>query len=170
MNRLPTKKNQEVKVLVSTTAPDYSSNALTEVTLPRDTNGDGTDDDFTQKVMIPNNSIWFKPKKEGQRIISFSIGDKGENYRYRSIYRFRRENGNIVDWTETRLAFAKDLFSNKDLVVFPYEITKGDVDKNYEFIIGAPSKGKGTGIHFYFLALAGANETGGDDDEEEGTV
>ena len=186
-DRIPTGKNVKVSAIDVTVAPNYSQEKdadgnylyLTEVTLPRDTDGDGEDDDFSRKILIPKNSIWFRPSNTGQCFISFMVNDLGGSERYRSIYRFARdEDGNIDGdtWTETRLVFKKQApFNNKELAVFFYEISEADIEAGYEFLIGAPtlkpneSSGVAEGIYFYFLALAGASTDGGGDDDDDTT-
>ena len=192
-DRIPTSDNAKVSAIDVTVAPNYSQEKdadgnylyLTEVTLPRDTDGDGEDDDFSEKILIPKNTVWFKPLNSGQCLISFMVNDLGGGERYRSIYRFKRDADGNIDgstWTETRLVFKKQApFNNKELAVFFYEVSESDIQGEYEFLIGAPTLKQGEdkksdeGIYFYFLALAGAGNTGGgsntpgggDDDEQE---
>ena len=167
-DRIPTGKNQSVQLLTVTDVPDRSD--LQEVVLERDSEGNAI-----RTTTIPKNSVWFKPSDAGQCVISFTVGQMNESVRYRSIYRFNRdEHGNIQNWSETKLAFKnKAPFGNKSLAVFLFEITEEDVSEGneYEFIVGA-SEDPGL-IYFYFLALAGAGddgngdgETGGDGEEE----
>ena len=78
---------------------------------------------------------------------------------YKSIYKFRRENGNIVDVQEIELSFDRNI-GNKAIVCFQYQITLGDVNNNYEYAIGSSSNHPQDTVKFYFLALAGASSSG----------
>ena len=166
--RIPTSKNQRVQIInTGTQAPQWNSPTTPNVTLSKDYDGDGQLDE----IAIPNNSIWFKPLAPGNCVISFMVVNmSGNSDKYRSIYRFKRDNdGNIMEetWTETRFTFLNSKFGNSDLVVFQYYIDPLDVSEQYEFVIGAPTGISDSSIAFYFLALAGASNTGGG---EEGTV
>lgn len=172
--RLDATTGGDVNTIMITTA--LESEASTEVTLETlDKNGQ------IQKVKIPTNSIWFKPIAKGNCIISFTVSNMGSNSdKYRSIYRFNRDsNGNIQNWSETKLIFkntggGSNKFKNKDLVAFQYYIDQDDVDAGYEFAIGASHDDDGdpindSSISFFFLALAGASDTGGGEGGGEGT-
>lgn len=170
IDRLPKNKNQQVKIIdTGTTAPKWNSPAAgnPNVTLRGDYDKDGSPDE----IVIPDNSIWFKPLAPGNCIISFTVVNmSGNRDKYRSIYRYKRDDdGNIIEssWTETRFTFLNSRFGNSDLVVFQYYIDPQDVAEEYEFVIGAPDGISDDSIAFYFLALAGASNTGGG---EGGTV
>ena len=130
-------------------------NVTTAVTLP-----DGS------TLNIPTGGIWFKPIAEGDCLISFLVSNMSDS-RYKSIYRFKRVNGQITDWTELEIAFAKQQpFKNSNLALYHYRITEEDL--GYEFVIGNPSNtNRSTDAYFYFLALAGASKTGGGEITED---
>ena len=166
-------KNVNIQTIQISRAPERTGTVengiYTSVTLSKDYDKDGV----TDTLNIPTDSIWFKPVAEGNCVISFTVSNmSGSNDKYRSIYRFNRdENGNIQNWAETKLTFKNtgDKFGNKDLLVFQYYIEKADIDEKYEFIIGASHDPEGnpindTSISFLFLALAGASNTGGGED------
>ena len=115
----------------------------------------------TGTLKIPDNGVWFKPVAEGHCLVAFFMSNKGGNAKYKSIYKFRRVNGEIdaSTWRETRFDIGS--LGNQSLAVFEYEITKNDIDQQYEYIVGSTS-GAGDEVRFYFLALAGASNTGGD--------
>ena len=113
---------------------------------------------------MPTNGIWFKPMAPGPSIISFSISNKGGGEKYRSIYRFKRENGVITSWTETKLVFNSS-FANCDIIAFEFYIDQLDVDEEYEYLIGTSrNDNNDSAVSFVFLALAGASDTGGGED------
>jgi hypothetical protein len=109
---------------------------------------------------VPNNGVWFKPVAAGHCLVSFFMSNKGGNAKYKSIYKYRRENGAIVasSWRETRFDISS--LGNQSLAVFEYEVTQNDIDQGYEYVVGSTS-GAGDEVRFYFLALAGASNTGG---------
>ncbi len=140
--------------VLKTNATAPKQDALTEVTLSTG-----------EKVYLPTNSVWFKPKKPGKCVIAFSVGKMNDN-KHRSIYRIHRdEDGNIDEWQETTLTFLKaPNFKNSEVVVFQYEIDAQDAAEHYEFAVGASTGENDDSVYFYFLALAGASETDGDDE------
>lgn len=113
---------------------------------------------------IPDRGVWFQPVSPGHCLVAFFFYNKGGTPA-KSIYKYRRENDNpngAIDastWRETRFDISS--LSNQSLAVFEYEITQADIDNHYEFIIGSPSNMDKESIHFYFMALAGASNTGG---------
>ena len=113
---------------------------------------------------IPDNGVWFKPVSPGHCLISFFLSDKGGSAKYKSVYRYRRdkESGAIVanSWQETRFDISS--LKNQSLAIFEYEITQSDLDAGYEYVVGTTA-GTGSEVRFYFLALAGASNTGGNE-------
>ena len=116
---------------------------------------------------VPDNGVWFKPSAPGNCIISFVTMDMGGDVRYKSIYKFRRNSDGSINQDsikETQFAFHKNQGpGTKSLVVFEYYIEQEDIDYNYEFVIGASDEegAASSSVKFFFLALAGASQTGG---------
>ena len=137
-------------IATGTAAPIFSGSGMTPVTFS---------DGVTRN--LPSNGIWFQPAASGMGIISFVISNKGEDYRYKSIYKYQRDtDGNIINLVETKLTFAKQNFNNKTVIFFEYEITDADIDGGFEFFIGSSTDETDDNIQFYFLALAGSGTKG----------
>ena len=131
-------------------------------------------------IPIPNDCVWFKPINAGVCDITFFVSNMNSNG-FRSIYKFKREpdpnnpgKDIITEWQEMVLVFNKNAFAstslnNKSMVCYQYKIDQDDL--GYEYAIGNsltfPSNLKdkdkvpGDNAFFYFLALAGASNSGG---------
>ena len=126
-------------------------------------------------IMLPDNAIWFKPLGTGICEIAFACSNMKGSY-YKSLYRFKREVIDGVEYItkcyETKLVFVKEYLGNGNIISYQYMITDADLpnpedptDTGYEFAIGL-SYGEGADSSaFYFLALAGADDDGGDKDD-----
>ena len=125
------------------------------------------------KIFLPDNAIWFKPIGGGICDVAFGVGNMGNDYCYKSIYRFLRDDdGKIVEWVETPLVFTKSNFGldNKTLLFYQYEITDDEAEAGYEYLVANSSRATvGNNFNyskdstsFFFLSLAGVDITGGD--------
>ena len=124
-------------------------------------------------VILPPNVIWFDPQNGGTCDLAFAITKMNSDC-YKSIYRFRREGGKIVEWTETPLRFQSSNagLGNGNLLIYQYYISEAEAGI-YEYMIGNTSMaeiekytskysyGKDSSA-FLFLSLAGADISGGD--------
>ena len=109
-------------------------------------------------ISVPDDGVWFKPIAAGRGIVSFYMTNNGGNNKFKSIYRYKRIDSTTIDtssWQEMKLDIGS--VGNKNLAVFEFELTTADLD--YEYIVGSTS-GVGDEVEFYFLALAGASNTG----------
>ena len=139
-----------------------------------------------RKVAIPDNSIWFDPKAPGICDLAFFVS-KMNYHCYKSVYRVKLTKGSgnsytVDEWTETCLQFSTSNLKNGNMVCYQYEITQEDIDADYHYFIGASSKGKinsnkysigKDSSRFFFLALAGADDSGlggGEETERRATI
>ena len=122
----------------------------------------------TEEQPYPKNAVWFKPTSGGKCSIAFSrqTGNANETM---SMYRFRRENGTIVDKQEIIFYFPRKNNNGLDngvAVYFTVEITAEEAAAGYEYVIGKNNSAdsSGTSAGFIFLKLAGTDTSGGPSD------
>lgn len=115
----------------------------------------------------PTNCIWFQPMNTGHCYIAFGVENKSGNS-YVSIYRYTRNSDGTINGTpqEFQVVFDKGSFNNGNVVMIDFVLGDADLkDTNgnaYEYCIGNSNvTGKINPAYFFFLTLAGVDQTGG---------
>lgn len=150
-------KNSDTAITI--VKPDFNNQVLVDLY--------NTPNDETDDILLPKNSIWFKPQVKGKVGMMFTVGNMPGD-RYASIYLCQRDDdGNLVVVEKKDFLFQKKSLKNGSFVYCEYEISDEEKAKNYEYIIsGSNSTGHSVG-NFYFLALllAGTSPDSGEVDK-----
>lgn len=150
--------DKKVDTAITIVKPDFNNQVSVDI--------NNTPNNTSDDVLLPKNSIWFKPQVKGKVGMMFTVGSMN-NDRYASLYLCQRDaSGKLVVVEKKDFLFEKKSLNNGSFVYCEYEITDEEKAKNYEYIIsGSNSTGHSVG-DFYFLALLLAG-TSPDSSEED---
>ncbi|MFA6617259.1 MAG: hypothetical protein WCS68_02700, partial [Bacilli bacterium] len=148
------------RVNASTTTKSVSFGAIPPSVAPSFSNTLTLTLSDNSTIAVPRNTIWFKPLKGGVSGIAFFRQNQGSTEESISVYHFKRDGTNILNFGEIRFAIGKNV-GNKSVVYFDFEIPQTMVNENYEFLIGQSTTNPATTAGFLYLSLAGTDEDSG---------
>lgn len=114
----------------------------------------------------PTNCVWFQPMNTGHCFIAFGV-EKMNSDAYVSVYRYTRNSNGTINGTpqEFKIMFEKASLKNGNVVMIDFVLGTDDLkDANgnaYEYCIGNSTGSYSNHAYFFFLKLAGADQTGG---------